>query len=344
MKSLRTTTGLALAAGGFVPMMSFGNEAPVHSGLGDLPAGVIALANAARLEGATYSQSLTQFTVGYRDPENLLAAVDYIAPPIQVARRFDWKKSDSSKDFMTETDDERAIGAGFKRVEYSGTEQEAKTRNRGLMYLLDRDEDGGVTKEEDIVAMLMQRIIRNKYRRAMTALNGITAGEGAVFSSATQPDELMRAALATAQLETGIYPNRGLIGLVGWNLRKAGMAGGDKAGHFAGHMATPAQVAGDLMLDDLRVDKAIYQSTKTAKARIVGSSFYGFNARDGLTKDDHSNIKQFWSSPIDGAGRFRVFRKVTGVGDKFVEIVVEHYENITVTSTLGVTRLNITNA
>ncbi len=344
MKSIRTSTGIALAAGGFIPMMSFGNEAQVHSGLGNVPAGVIALANDARLEGATYSEALTQFTVGYRDPENLLAAVDYIAPPIQVSRRFDWKKADESTHFMTETDDERAIGAGFKRVEFSGTETTSKTRNRGLMYILDRDEDGGVTKEEDIVAMLMQRIIRNKYRRAMTALNGIDAGDAAVFAAATQPDELMRTALAAAQLENGIYPNRGLMGLVAWNYRKAAMAGGDKAGHFAGHGLKPSDVASDLMLDDLRVDKSIYQSTKTAKARIVGSNFYGFHARDGLMKDDPSNLKQFWSSTVDGGQRFRVHRKVTGVGDKFVEIVVEHYEVILVTSTLGFARLNVTNA
>lgn len=326
----------------FHPLIALGNEAPVVHDHPELRPGVIALANESRLVGATYSEALTQFAVGYRDPENLLAAVDYIAPPVATGRRFDFKKVGDDQFFLTETDDERQIGGGFKRVEYSGTEQDARTRNRGLKYILDLDEDGGVTSEEQIVAMLQQRIIRNKYRRAMTALQAISAGTAKVFSAATQPDEIMKEALAAAQGEIGTYPNRGLIGLAAWNLRSAAMAGGDKAGHFAGLTKTPKEVAGDLFLDDLRVDKSLYQSTKTAKARIVTSNFYGFTAHDGQSKDDPSNLKQFYTPA--GGQRWRVLRKVTGDGDKLIEIVVEHYELILATSTKGLARLNITNA
>lgn len=342
MKAIRTATGIALAAGGFLPLISLGNEAPIHNGLGDIPAGAIALANEQRLASATFSEGLTQFTVGYRDPENLLAAVDYIAPPVPVSRKFEWKKADASADFMTETDDLRAIGSGFKRVEYAGTSQLGKTRNRGLTYIIDVDEEGGAISEESVVAMLQHRIIRNKYRRAITALLAMSAGSASVWNTGTQPDELMRAALATAQEESGIYCNRGLIGLAGWNLRKAAYAGSDKAGAFAGQKMTLAEVAADLGLDDLRVDRALYQSTKTAKARIVGSNFIGFTARDGVGKDDPSNLKQFYT-PI-GGGRWRVWRRVFGAGDKFIEITVEHYDEITGTSTLGVSRLNIASA
>ena len=316
------------------------NEAPVAKDSGDLSPGVVALANEARFSAAHYSEALTQFTVGYRDPENLLAAVDYIAPPIPVSRRFEWKKQENAEAFLSETNDERAIGAGFKRVEYSGTTQLGKTSNRGLCFVMDTDEDGGATPEESIVAMLQQRIIRNKYRRAMTALAAIAAGNAAVFSAATQPDELIKAELAAAHLAGGVMPNRGLIGLAAWNLRSAGYAAQDKAGAFAGLAKNAAAVAGDLMLDDLRIDKALFQSTKTAKSRIVGSNFYGVVAYDGMMKDDPSHLKQFYT-PADG-GRFRVYRKVTGPADKFVEITVEHYETIIATSTVGLARLNIT--
>jgi hypothetical protein len=174
----------------------------------------------------------------------------------------------------------------------------------------------------------------------MTALAALSAGTPSIFSSATAPDELMKAALATAQEDIGTYPNRGLLGLAAWNLRSAAMSASDKAGAFAGLAKTPAQVAGDLFLDDLRIDKSLYQSTKTAKARIVGSNFYGFTAYDGQSKDDPSNLKQFYTPT--GGGRWRVLRKVTGDGDKLIEIVVEHYEIIVATSTKGVARLNIT--
>jgi hypothetical protein len=321
------------------PLISLGNEAPIAQDIAGLPLGTIALANESRFVAANYSEALTQFTVGYRDPENLLAAVDYIAPPVPVGRRFEWKKADNTQAFLTETDDERAIGAGFKRVEYSGSTALGKTVNRGLTYTLDIDEDGGAVTEESIVAMLQQRIIRNKYRRAITALLALTAGSSSTWNTSALPDELMKAALATAQLDSGLFPNRGLIGLVAWNLRGAGLAAQNNAGANSSLSRTPAEVAANLMLDDLRVDKALYQSTGTAKARIVGSNFIGFTARDGLGKDDPSNLKQFYT-PSAG-GRFRVYRKVTGPADKFVEITVEHYESIIGTSTLGVARLNI---
>ncbi|HEY0966937.1 MAG TPA: hypothetical protein VGE76_16340 [Opitutaceae bacterium] len=324
-----------------LPLIALANEKPVQP-YAEHERGVIMLANESRLVGATHSESLTQFSVGYKDPENLMDLADFIAPPVPVSRRFDFKKTDASKDFMTEQDDERAIGAAFKRVEYAGTETQSKTRNRGLCYVLDTDEDGGSTTEEQVVAMLIQRIARNKYRRAVAALAALSAGSGAVFSASTAPDELMKAALATAQEATGVFPNRGLMGLPAWNLRSAGMAASDKAGAFAGLSQTPAQVAGSLMLDDLRIDKSLYQSSATAKSRIVTSQFFGFRARNGLMKDDDSNLKQFYTPT--GGGRFRVHRKVTGPADKFIEITVEHYEIIVATSTLGVARLNITNA
>lgn len=342
MKALRTSTGIALAAGGFLPLISLGNEAPIHTGIGDVPAGVIALCNESRLVGATYSEGLTQFTVGYRDPENLLGALDYMAPPVPVGRRFEWKKADNSNDFMTETDDLRAIGAGFKRVEYSGSTQLGKTRNRGLTYIIDTDEEGGAMSEESVVAMLQQRIIRNKYRRALTILQGLSAGSASVWSVGSQPDELMRAALADAQLESGIYPNRGLFGLAASNLRKAAYAGSDKVAAAASAKMTLAEIAADLGLDDLRTDRSLFQNTKAAKARIVGSNFFAFTARDGVGRDDPSNLKQFYTPT--GSGRWRVWRKVTGPADKFIEITVEHYDDIVGTSTVGVCRLNVTNA
>ncbi len=342
MKALRTSTGLALASGAFIPLISLGNEAPVVLDTGaDLQPGVVALANETRFNVSHYSESLTQFSTGYRDPENLLALADYVAPPVQVGRRFDWKNADNSKYFLTEIDDERPIGGGFKKVEFGGSEQTSKTKNRGLMVVIDTDENGGIIDEEAITANLLQRIFRNKYRRAITALLAIKAGDGAVFSNASQPDELLKAALAAAQLECGLFPNRGLIGLAGWNLRSAAYAAQNNAGATAQMMKSTAQVAGDLFLDDLRVDKTIYQQTTAAKGRIVPASFIGFHARDGLTKDDPSTLKQFWT-PVQGGGRYRVYRRVYGPADKFIEITIEHYEQILATSTIGTVRKNIT--
>ncbi|MDR1283953.1 MAG: hypothetical protein LBK99_24520 [Opitutaceae bacterium] len=178
----------------------------------------------------------------------------------------------------------------------------------------------------------------------MTVLNALGAGTAVTWGADTQPDGDIRSALADAQLASGVYPNRGLMGLVAWNLRRSAYEGGDKAGSFAGLAKTPADVAADLMLGDLRIDKAIFQATKTAKQRIVGSTVYGFLAYDGLSKDDPSHMKQFFTTPLGSAGRFRVFRRQFGPAEKLLEIIIEHYDNILGTSTVGFARLNVSPA
>ena len=51
--------------------------------------GVICAANEARFESTYYSEPLTTFTVGWKDPEDLQDLLDFIAPPVTVGRRFD---------------------------------------------------------------------------------------------------------------------------------------------------------------------------------------------------------------------------------------------------------------
>ena len=63
-----------------------------------------------------------------------------------------------------------------------------------------------------------------------------------------------------------------------------------------------AQVASDLMLDELRIDKALFQTGAPGKARIVASNFFGVVAYEGLTKDDPSHLKQFYTPAAGGLG------------------------------------------
>lgn len=319
------------------PLVSLGNESTILPSGSQLAGGQIALANESRLTAATFSEALTQYTVGFKDSENIQSTLDFIAPPVAVSRRFDWKKADNAQAFLSETDDERAIGSAFKRVEYSGTSQNAKTRNRGLTYCIDVDEEGGVIDEESIVSQLTTRILRNKLRRAVTALLALDAGTNKTWGSSSTPDEDMRAAVAAAQLAGGIFPNRALVGLVAWNLRASAYAAQNNAGAYAGLGVAPQAVGQSIGLDDLRLSRELYQSTTTAKARIMTSNAVFFYAQDGVGKNDPTHIKQFYTPA--GGGRWRVYREQKGA--KFVEITVEHYDEIVATSTVGAAKLNI---
>lgn len=320
----------------FFPLIALGNEAPVVAAE-DLRPGVIALANEARFTAANYSEALTQYITGWRDTENLLATLDFIAPRVPVGRRFEWKKAENAEAFLSETDDERAIGSGFKRVEYKGSTQLGKTRNRGLTYRIDRDEEGPTVNEERITALLTQRIRRNQLRRGVTALLALANNTNKVWNAAATPDEDMRAAVSAAQIAGGVFPNRGLIGLAAWNLRAGAYADSTKAGAFAGLSKSAKEVGNMIGLDDLRTDRSLFQVSAAAKQRIMTSAAVFFHAQDLVGVDDPTHVKRFVTPA--GDGDLRVYRHE--VGAKFIDITVEHYDDIVGTSTVGAEKLTI---
>jgi hypothetical protein len=322
------------------PLISLGNEAsPVLPMGGITRAGEIALANEARFTTATFSEPLTQYAVGWKDTENLQELVNYLAPRVPVGRRFEFKKAKNSEAFLSELDDTREIGSAFKRVEYRGETVNEKTTNRGLTIRLDRDEMSGLMDEERAVALLMQRLLRNKLRRAVTAILAIATDNPVTWIGGTPPDEDMRAAIAAGQLASGVFPNRGIIGLTAWNTRASALSQGESAGDFAGIGKTPREVGQMLGLEDFRTMSSLYQSSGTAKTRILQGLAVFFYAQDFVGKDDPTNLKQFVSS-VDGGGDLRAHREE--VGPKFVDITVEHYDNILGTSTVGAQKLTVT--
>src|SRR5688572_15084792 len=95
---------------------------------GQIQPGQVCLANESRFNSAFFSEPLTAYATGWRDPNNIEALLDFVAPPVQVGRRFEYKKADNSEAFLSDTDDFRAIGADFKRVEFKGSSQSDKTQ------------------------------------------------------------------------------------------------------------------------------------------------------------------------------------------------------------------------
>lgn len=320
-----------------IPLIPLGNEAAPVADSADLRPGVFALANEARFTATNFSEPLTQYAVGWQDSENIQRTIDFIAPRVPVGRRFEFKKADNSEAFLSEVDDERAIGAAFKRVEYKGTSALGKTRNRGLTVRIDRDEDGAVVNEERTVALLRQRMLRNELRRVLTILLALDAGTAKTWNASGTPDDDMIAAIAAAQLDAGVFPNRAIIGLAAWNLRRASYAAQNTAGATAGLALGATAVAGMMGLDDLLISRELYQSAVAGKTRIMTSSFMCFSARDMLGKDDPSNLKRF-VTPV-GDGDFKVYRQE--VGPKFIDITVESYSDTIGTSTVGTKKLTI---
>jgi hypothetical protein len=138
---------------------------------GNLKPGNIYLANEARFTSSFFSEPLTNYTLGWKDNNNIEATLDFLMPPIQVPRRFEYKAATNAEAFLSEVDDVRAIGADFKRVEYKGTSVNDKTLNKGLTIRVDQDQVQAMPNWREVyTTRLLQRILRNELRRAVTAV------------------------------------------------------------------------------------------------------------------------------------------------------------------------------
>jgi hypothetical protein len=298
----------------------------------DLVAGQIYAANEARFTAAHYSEPLTAYTLGWKDPENLEQVLEQIAPSVEVGRRFEFKQSTNAEAFLSETDDIRAIGSPFKRVEYTGSSVNEKTHNKGLTVRIDHDDVVGDAWREQTVDRLMMRLLRNDLRRGLVLLNAAANNQARTWTSGSpNPDDNCRTELKAAADISGIRPNTVLFAEAAFDARTGAYEASTAPAAARKAAMTPAELAAHLMVDLVLPVKARYQSTSSAKAGVMAASTVLFYlALRGVTKDDPSDIKRF-VTPTPG-GRFRVY--VTE-HEKFTDISVEHYSNIVITSGLS---------
>ncbi|HVU37933.1 MAG TPA: hypothetical protein VHC95_06330 [Opitutales bacterium] len=308
--------------------------------LGRNPSQVVCAANEARFTAAHYSEPLTAFTVGWRDPENLQTLLDFLAPPVPAGRRFEFKRHDNAEAFYSEADDVRALGAPFKRVEYTGDSVLGKTLNKGLTIRVDHDEAVGDDWQERYVQLLLTRLLRNEVRRAFAAIQAGANVDTKTWpenGDVANPDADLRAALMAAADDSGVRPNRVLFGEGAWALRGACYDAQNNAGARRSADLTPDDLARKLFVDGVRVAAARYQTSPSAKAAIVGNQVFCFYAEPLPGKDEPANLKRFYT-PTDSGGPFRVFLEDHA---KYTDISVEHYSTVIVTSELGLNGLTV---
>jgi len=294
--------------------------------------GQICLANEERFTAAHFSEPLTAFATGWTDPENIWGTLDAMFPGIEVSRRFEYKKALNAEAFLSETDDVRAIGSPFKRVEYKGESATDRTLNKGLTIRLDRD-DMVPGQEERDVARLLGRLGRNDLRRgvALVVANASNTAKTWDTSDGKDPDQDVIADLITGGDARGIGSNLVVYGETAWQKRALSHRAQDTAGGFASASLTPEALAQLLGVERVLISRERYQSSSSAKSKIVGAYVLMYFAQQNQSKDDPSNVKRFYT-PTE-AGRFRVYREEHA---KYIDISVEHYSNIAVPSTLGV--------
>ncbi|MBI4024845.1 MAG: hypothetical protein HY360_07665 [Verrucomicrobia bacterium] len=313
---------------------------PLDAGPGANPPGVICLANEARFTETYFSEPLTGYAIGWRDLQNIQATLDFLFPAIQVGRRFEYKKADNAQAFYSESDDVRAIGADFKRVEFTGSSVNEKTLNKGLTIRVDLDDEIGDNYRELNTARLLQRILRNDLRRGVTAVSAAATNTAKTWDTTAgkDPDQDVRTDLLAGADVSGVRANRVLFGDTAWDKRGLAHRAQNSAGGFASAMLTPEATAGILGVDRVMVSRERFSSSASAKTQVVNNLVLEFYAEDALMKDDASHTKRFWT-PCIGGETVRVYEQQ--ISAKLVDITVEHYSNLVVTSTTGLRKLTI---
>lgn len=320
--------------------------APVH---GDKP-GEIYLANESVFTQEYFNQPLTTYATGWRDPNNIEQTLEFFAPATPSARRFTYKSWTNIEEFLSEgtNDDLRAIGGEFPTVTFTGSEIQGRTDNRGLRIRVDLDEVADPTSalaggmpayQARVVEKLIRRCRRNSLRRAIALLSAAAVNTAKTWDATAgkDPDNDVLTELVTATSQGGIRPNRVGWGDTCWAKRVLSHRAQNTAGGYASAGLTPEQVGMFLNVEPF-ISRERFSSAGAALAEVVANLILMFYATSGADIEDPSNIKRFVSA-TDSGGPFRVY--VQPVTSKLVDITVEYYEKITITSTLGIRQFTV---
>ena len=319
--------------------------APASAGLerdnGQIQPGQVCLANESRFNSAFFSEPLTAYATGWRDPNNIESLLDFVACPVQVGRRFEYKKADNAEAFLSDQDDFRAIGADFKRVEFKGSSLSDKTHNKGLTVRVDLDIAGEMPNWRELyTARLLQRLLRNEFRRALDLVLASATNTAKTWDTTAgkDPDQDILSELMASVDAMGLRSNRVLFGDVAWHKRMLAHRAQATAGGYASAGLTPQELAGFLGIEAVRISRDRYQSTTSTKTKIVPDVVLMFYGQEAATSEDPTHAKRFWSA-VEGGGKYRVYEQQ--VNSKLVDLTVEHYSNVLITSAVGLRKLTI---
>lgn len=303
--------------------------------------GVICAANDANFDATFLSQPLNEYVVGAVDPEGLDVALEALAPAVPVGRSFTYRTHDTKEHFQSDaaTDaDIRAIGGDFSQVRLTGSQTDGRTDNKGLTMVLDVDQGGlDAAVQNAAVLNLRNRLFRSEIARVFTGLDANDTAASSVnwgpANTTKDPDKDILDLLESSGDARGVDSNVVVFGGT-WTRRVTGLRSSTAAGAFATGALTAEQLADFYGVDKVIKLKSRFQSSSTAKTKILANDVYAYYARPGAMNNDPSNLKRF----VTGSGvQVYVEQRL-----KKVLITVEHYSRIIVTSAVGIYKLPTT--
>ena len=321
--------------------------------LGILPAGrnldpgQVGLANSELMSQTFFSEPMTDYAVGWRSEDGRLEELlEVLAPKVPTTDMFQYFVDNNPAAFAAIEDgsDERALEGEFKVITAHGTKETGATISKGLTTVIDRrrvNADPQLINKK--VAWLKRILMRAEILRAVKALNAAATNTAVTWggASGSQPDMDLSNMLLAGGNSAGFDPNRIVMPANVWIQRNLAYGGKNTAASFAGYAMTPQALADWLAIDRLYVSRERYgNGVATAKNPILGTNVaLAFNAHDGATNEDPSNIKRF-TSPDIGGQEWAVW--INDKSSHLIYVTVSHCSLIAITSSLGIRKLTVT--
>ena len=300
--------------------------------------------NAALFTESFFSQPLTDYAVGFRDPSDIDAELEFFAPEVPVSERFSYAVADNAEEWLSETDDQRPIKGDFKDVEYTSTKIDASVVNRGLQITLDMDQVRARSDfEEFYTQKLLRRLKRNELRRAIALLSAAATNTAKTWDTTAlkDPDQDIITDLIAAADVSGIKPNRVGFGDTAWAKRMLAHRAQTTSGGFGSASLTADQMAGLYGVENVLNSKSRFTTGAITKGQSLANLVLMFNATSGADTEDASNIKRFVANGAseEGGGKYQVYSQ--RVSAKRWVLAVGYYSKLAITSTLGIRKLTI---
>lgn len=312
---------------------------------GSLESGVVYAANESRF-ASQLSTGLTQYTVGWRDPQNVDALLDRLFPAVPNTPLLFEYGLVSAKEGMgmpAEGKETRAAGADFHRIELRMDKLQGRVPNKGFVRAVDHQDVPlySASWRNDYVDWLMRLLLRVELRAGLRLLDSGSQRYTADWTQADcSPDADLEALIDVGETLSGIRPNRLALPRAVWNARKNVYAARNTP--YAGQAVnwTPEQLAAQLGLDEIVIVDAQALNSAGVFAPFMANKVYAYFAIAGQLRDDPSHVKRFLS-PIEGSasGDWGVFVEEKAVR---TEITVQHNSLIKATSQLKWPSLDVT--
>ena len=309
--------------------------------------GDIVAVNAASAFASSLAQDISGYLAGLPSTDES-ALLDLIAPPVMTADFFQFAKADDLA-YLTEADDSdiRAVGANFKRIQFSGTTVTDGTVQKGLTQRVDHRTIPMINGsrvagwENNVAAGLKNRLIRAEKMRALSVIDAAannTAVNWTTNPHTANPDGDIRKAAERGRIATGLPSTNVMIGSTAQQTRQDAYEAGARTNQGNHGDYTPQQIANYAQCRTGFIETGIKQSKKGAtKVVTLGNVIYTYNAEKSPMVQDPSNIKRCWSPTLNG-GMWMVFVQESAA---WTDITVFHQSKVIIPISVGIEKLTI---